>query len=108
MSPEIRYSHPFDGHAVDLWAVGVILFMMLTGGQPWDRADLTDGEFRNISQGNLAEHLINYNLDLSDEAVDLMQRMFKLYPRERLSINQIRAHPWMNLPMENPIDENGS
>ena len=33
---------PFDGHAVDMWAVGVILFLMLTGFPPWERACRTD------------------------------------------------------------------
>lgn len=33
---------PFDGHAIDMWAVGVILFLMLTGFPPWERACRTD------------------------------------------------------------------
>merc|ERR1711971_56514 len=37
MSPEIyRNEEPFDGFAVDMWAAGVILFLMLTGFPPWD------------------------------------------------------------------------
>jgi serine/threonine protein kinase len=37
MSPEVcKNQMPFDGPAVDLWATGVILFLMLTGFPPWE------------------------------------------------------------------------
>ena len=43
MTSEImRNKEPFDGHAVDMWAVGVIMFLMLTGFPPWERACRTD------------------------------------------------------------------
>jgi serine/threonine protein kinase len=47
MSPEIyKNATPFDGFAVDMWAAGVILFLMVTGFPPWDRACNTDERFR--------------------------------------------------------------
>jgi serine/threonine protein kinase len=42
MSPEIHKNEAFDGYAVDMWAAGVILFLMLTGFPPWERACATD------------------------------------------------------------------
>ena len=104
MSPEIYSMQSFDGYAVDLWAVGVILVMLLTGFQPWQKANDTDNAFRYMSRGHLATILRqNVKQNLSDEALDLMQRMLYLNPRKRLSINEIRAHPWMNLTMVNPM-----
>ena len=107
MSPEILDNRvPFDGYGVDLWAVGVILFIMLTGFPPWERAcRRTDERFRLISDGYLQPLLAQWGLHLSGDAVDLLQRMLFLNPRDRLSLNQIRAHPWMLLPVELPPHE---
>ena len=97
MSPEVcKNQLPFDGPAVDLWAVGVILFLMLTGFPPWERPTLTDERFRYMSNGYLVQMLTEWQLGLSADAMDLLQRMFWLDPTDRLSLEQVCAHPWMN------------
>mmetsp|Transcript_16058 Transcript_16058/g.21498 ORF Transcript_16058/g.21498 Transcript_16058/m.21498 type:complete len:176 (-) Transcript_16058:440-967(-) len=98
MSPEIfRNRRPFDGHAVDLWAVGVILFMMVTGIPPWDRPSAVDPRFLHICRRALLEKIcVNWGLGLSRPLMDLLQRMFYENPTRRLSLEQIRAHPWTN------------
>lgn len=99
MSPEIyKNQQPFDGHAVDMWAVGVILFLMLTGFPPWERACATDERFYYMTQGYLVQMLTEWNLGLSSDAMDLLQRMFWMDPQDRLSLEQVKAHPWMKRP----------
>lgn len=95
-SPEI-YSNQesFDGFAVDLWAAGVILYIMLTGFPPYDQASRTDQRFDLIVSGRLVEQLRNWDIFLSDEAGDLLQRMLRLDPRDRLTLTEIMAHPWV-------------
>jgi serine/threonine protein kinase len=96
MSPEIyRDREPFDGYAVDVWAAGVILFLMLTGFPPWERACPTDERFKFMTAGYLVQMLTEWNLGLSADALDLLQRMLFLDPKDRLSLDQVRAHPWM-------------
>lgn len=96
MSPEIlKNSKPFDGYAVDMWAAGVILFLMLTGFPPWDRAAATDERFRYMSGGYLVQMLTEWEIPISSDAMDLLQRMLFLDPNDRLSLDQVRAHPWM-------------
>ena len=96
MSPEIyQNSAPFDGHAVDMWAAGVILFLMLTGFPPWDRASQTDERFRYMSAGYLVQMLTEWEIPISPDAMDLLQRMLFLDPKDRLCLDQVRAHPWM-------------
>jgi serine/threonine protein kinase len=97
MSPEVCENElPFDGPAVDLWAAGVILFLMLTGFPPWERPVLTDDRFKFISSGYLVSILSKWRLGLSGDAMDLLQRMFWLDPTDRLSLDQVCAHPWMS------------
>ena len=100
MSPEVcKNQLPFDGPTVDLWAAGVILFLMLTGFPPWERPVMTDERFKYMSNGYLVQMLTEWNVGLSADAMDLLQRMFWLDPTDRLSLEQVCAHPWMtNVP----------
>jgi len=104
MSPEIhKNKEPFDGFAVDMWAAGVILFLMLTGFPPWERACGTDERFKYMTAGYLVQMLTEWELGLSSDAMDLLQRMLWLDPKDRLSLEQVRSHPWMrNGRMEGP------
>lgn len=96
MSPEIYLNQqPFDGFAVDMWAAGVILFLMLTGFPPWERACATDERFKYMTAGYLVQMLTEWELGLSSDAMDLLQRMLFVDPKDRLSLDQVRAHPWM-------------
>jgi serine/threonine protein kinase len=96
MSPEIFANvDNFDGFAIDLWATGVILYIMLTGFPPYDQASVTDQRFELIVTGRLVEQLHNWDIFVSDEAGDLMQSMLQVDPRERLTLAQVMAHPWV-------------
>jgi serine/threonine protein kinase len=96
MSPEIyKNRKPFDGYAVDMWAAGVILFLMMTGFPPWERACQTDERFKYMTAGYLVQMLTEWELGISSDAMDLLQRMLWLDPKDRLSLEQVRAHPWM-------------
>jgi serine/threonine protein kinase len=96
MSPEIyKNRQPFDGYAVDMWAAGVILFLMLTGFPPWERACQTDERFKYMTAGYLVQMLTEWEIGISSDAMDLLQRMLFLDPKDRLSLDQVRAHPWM-------------
>ena len=102
MSPEIRWSAPyFDGYAVDLWALGPMLFIMTTGRALFEFADNANPTFQQITKrGGLADVVDNEGL--SPELIDLLQQMMWLDPRRRLSLQQIREHPWMQGPMAPP------
>lgn len=103
MSPEVYGNKdPFDGYTVDLWAAGVILFLMMTGFPPWERACLTDERFKYMTAGYLVQMLTEWDLGLSQDAMDLLQRMLFLDPKDRLSLDQVRAHPWMQGRMQQP------
>jgi serine/threonine protein kinase len=58
MSPEIFANREhFDGFAVDLWAAGVILYIMVTGFPPYDAPSERDERFGLIAQGLLNQQL---------------------------------------------------
>lgn len=96
LSPEVCLSEqPFDGPAVDLWAAGVILFIMLTGLPPWEEPKMSDENFRLMTTGHLMRLLTERRVGLSVDVMDLLQRMFWYDPADRLSLEQVCAHPWI-------------
>ena len=108
MSPEIRGGKPyFDGHAVDVWALGPILFLMTTGFPPFEIADNSDERFQYFTSGYLADVVRSWQLGLSADLLDLLQRMMWVNPENRLSLDQVRAHPWMQGRMTPPPQPQG-
>mgnify|MGYP005850831863 CR=1 FL=1 len=96
LAPEIIAQTPFDGHASDLWAIGVILFNMLIGVEPFAQAHPSDARFHKIcQQGHLGEFLKHLGVSLSHEAIDLLQNMLWSDPRQRLTLADIMEHPWV-------------
>ena len=98
ISPEVCVNEqPFDGPTVDLWAAGVILFMMLTGEPPWEEPKMSDANFRHIAGGgNLLQILNARRAGLSVDASDLLQQMLWMDPADRLSLEQVMSHPWFS------------
>lgn len=94
--------NPFDGHALDLFAAGVVLFILTVGGSGWDMATSANRAYAVVSCGHLADLLRCWEIGLSPECVDLLQNMMLARPQRRLSLAQIRAHPWMDGPTEAP------
>jgi len=110
ISPEVLKSEePFDGFAIDLWATAVILFIMLVGLPPWEFARDEDPRFRMVARGGLARMLRSWNREISPDAADLLQRMLKEDPRERLSLCEVKDHRWVvaseptGAPMSSPV-----
>eukprot|EP01024_Parvocaulis_polyphysoides_P047334 TRINITY_DN4487_c2_g1_i2.p1 TRINITY_DN4487_c2_g1~~TRINITY_DN4487_c2_g1_i2.p1 ORF type:complete len:360 (-),score=82.51 TRINITY_DN4487_c2_g1_i2:358-1437(-) len=79
--------------AVDMWSVGVILFILLSGYSPFD--DENDAVlFQKIREGD-------YDADdpiwdeVSEEAKDLVSKLLNVNADKRLSAEQALKHPWI-------------
>jgi serine/threonine protein kinase len=100
IAPEILENrYPFDGLAVDNWALGVILFMLFTGRTPFQRASRADKWFSQIQREPLRVVLERWKiLDLvPDDAVQLLDTMLRrgVDPKTRLCASEILAHPYL-------------
>lgn len=96
VSPEVIANRaPFNPQLSDIWALGVKLFIMLTGLPVVDMAYDLDERYQMVKAGRLGQMLQHWNINLSAGAIDLMTRILRAVPSERLSLEQILAHPWM-------------
>ena len=111
MSPEvIQTNQSFDGFAHDLWAAGVILYILLVGHKPFNWAHKTDKEFLQISvKQSLKESLLYWKIDLSEDAFDLLQNMLLWDPGQRLTLAEVMEHPWVrNVSISQEISESNN
>ena len=95
--PERFVTGSFATPAMDMWSVGVILYIMLTGCHPFDvNGVATDEETeQNIRESRgppLDEELVGH---LSDSAVDLILRLMDPDPTKRMTAYQMLQHPWV-------------
>jgi len=99
IAPEIIIgTEPFSPCKVDVWALGVILFVLLVGSPPMDYACDLDLRFRMIASGQLGLLLEAWQVThLSPLAVDLITAMLSANPRDRPNLDQILDHPWLRI-----------
>lgn len=90
-APEMIAGNKYDGLMSDLWSCGVVLYAMLCGFLPYEDQKTSE----------LYKKILNatYTLPdfLSDDAKDMIKRIFNTDPNKRITVDQIRAHPWYQL-----------
>lgn len=100
MAPEIILKEPYQGHVVDLFALGIILFILYAGHPPFNQAHPNDPHYKLIAT-NRADLFWKYHSNrkpagfFSDSFKDLMTNMLQTMANQRLSITDIVGHPWM-------------
>lgn len=97
MAPEIFACNPYDGRAADIWSLGIVLFIILTGVPPYSIPAASDARFKMVCiQRQLRSLLTHWKMinNVDPLAVELMQMM--LSPADiRCSLDTIRSHPWL-------------
>jgi serine/threonine protein kinase len=97
VAPELIRKDPFfDAFAVDLWAAGVVLFVMLVGRAPFHLAHPSDNRYLQICCHGRLEHVAKeLDIALSDDATDLLQGMLRSEPSRRFSLAEVMEHPFL-------------
>ena len=83
---------------MDWWAVGILLYEMLIGVTPFFDPSRDQLGAKIASNAPRFPDRTQYNLQYSDELVDLIIRLLQKDPKQRLGTNggyrEILSHPW--------------
>lgn len=89
-APEILLGDAYDAPAVDVWSLGVILFMLVTGRPPFNEAN--DSE----TLTKILDCKYNIPKSLSNECHELIANMLVREPTKRITLEQLIGHTWLN------------
>jgi serine/threonine protein kinase len=93
MAPEILERWPAYDCKVDLWSVGVCLFLLLGGYLPFDDQD-EDKVFEHTRNGKYFFHPSYWKL-ISKAAKDLVTKLLTVNPNKRFGADEALKHEWM-------------
>ncbi|XP_052453458.1 SNF related kinase b [Carassius gibelio] len=96
-APEILLGEEYDAPAVDIWSLGVILYMLVCGHPPFQEA--------NDSETLIMIMDCRYNVPnhVSPECKDLISRMLQRDPAKRASLTAIEGHSWLQGVDPSPV-----
>lgn len=92
-APEVLLAKPYD-REVDMWAVGVIAYILLCGFEPFydERGD--QAMFQRILKCDF-QFVAPWWDDVSLSAKNLVSKLIVLDPKKRLTAKQTLQHPWV-------------
>jgi len=86
------------GRPVDIWAMGVILYILLSGIHPFL---IRDEELMLDNIQNVKWNFVGPNWSkISSEAKDLIKHMMEKDARKRFTVDQCLEHRWMKGPVQ--------
>ena len=85
LAPEIIKETGHD-ERVDIWCIGVLLFELITGKVPFQGNDI------ETLKTNILHLKINWPKEMDPNAKDLISKILKLDPDERLTLEEIIQH----------------
>jgi carbon catabolite-derepressing protein kinase len=100
-APEIVSGKYYTGPDVDIWSLGVVLFVLLTAQLPFEVDHGVDSreQVRNLTN-KITEGRFHCPSYLSHDARNLVNRLLVVDPFKRATVDEIFNHPWftVNLP----------
>eukprot|EP00397_Hematodinium_sp_SG-2012_P057102 GEMP01071086.1.p1 GENE.GEMP01071086.1~~GEMP01071086.1.p1 ORF type:complete len:365 (-),score=69.05 GEMP01071086.1:44-1138(-) len=105
LAPEMIKGDRHD-HRCDVWSLGVLMYEFLVGNAPFESQTKQDTQLKITS----AEPLFPTRLrgspessQVSQEAQELVKAMLAKEPKDRISIKDVRNHPWIKRAWQNAV-----
>ena len=99
VSPEVLQDIPYDERC-DLWSIGVITYLLLSGVLPFD----DENNIKEIARKTVYEKTPFYPSlfqNVSKEAIDFVDKLLQKDPDKRMKMTELFVHPWMQKYFKN-------
>jgi len=90
--PEVVLHRQYNGISMDIWSLGVILYVLVTGGMPWR---LESNVVKNMDDLIAGNYDIPDYLGVSEECRGLIGMMLIADSTKRASLEAIMNHKWV-------------
>jgi len=90
VAPEVLEDQGYDGYCADVWSMGVILYVLVSGYLPFDEANIKN-LFQKIRNADFL-----FPPHISAELRNLIGAILVADPKQRVTVRDIRNHPWFN------------
>ncbi|KAI5106782.1 serine/threonine-protein kinase SIK1 isoform X1, partial [Silurus meridionalis] len=88
-APEVFEGKEYEGPQLDIWSLGVVLYVLVCGSLPFD------GESLPTLRQRVTEGRFRIPFFMSEDCENLIRKMLVVDPAKRISIAQIKQHRWM-------------
>ncbi|XP_006998065.3 putative sperm motility kinase W [Peromyscus maniculatus bairdii] len=99
LAPEILARKPYDGLAGDMWSLGVLLYVLVTGQFPYEETT-SEGMYKVI---NTTKYPIPYHL--SKPCIILIEQLLMVPNQHRITIFQLQESQWLGNIKEHAATE---
>ncbi|CAN6584084.1 unnamed protein product [Malus baccata var. baccata] len=102
IAPEVLSKKQYDGKIADVWSCGVTLYVMMVGAYPFEDPEDPRNFRKTIGRILSVQYAVPDYVRISIECRHLVSRIFVENPEKRITIPEIKNHPWFlkNLPVE--------
>ena len=94
-APEIYTKLPFNGRSCDIFALGVVMFIVVTGEMPFRSSNRSDGFYSMLIENDYESFWRKRRVKVSENFKSLFNMMVALNPTQRPSIEEILRCKWM-------------
>lgn len=88
LSPEMIRSREYDDK-VDVWALGVLTYELIVGSPPFEE------DTKELTYKRILKNDIKFPETVSHDVKDLISKLLKYNPSERISMRDVMKHPWI-------------
>jgi len=91
-APEVRPNQPFEATKGDIWSLGILLYVLLTGYWPYSGTTQKEAK-RNVEIGK-TDFLLD-KIPSDEHFLQLLYSMLNTVPQERPTIQEVLMNPWV-------------